>query len=113
MASALNRRLEAIRRKAALKNVQLSKLIGMRPETITRWNRGRSTPHASTEHILAELEAVLDELAPLLSPTETRTWLFAPSGPLGGASPADLIRRGHMDEVRLLVDSMRARRAVT
>jgi DNA-binding XRE family transcriptional regulator len=111
MAGALDQRLDAIRRMGALKNVQLAKLIGMRPETVTRWNRGRSTPHPSTEHILAELEAVLDDLAPLMSPIEVRSWLFAPNASLAGATPAELVRRGHMEEVRLLVDSMRARRA--
>ena len=110
MAGTLTQRLDAIRKKGALKNVQLARLLGMRPETVTRWNRGRSTPHASTEQILQELEEILDDLAPLLTPVETRSWFFAPNRSLAGGTPADLVRRGHLEEVRLLVESMRARR---
>jgi transcriptional regulator with XRE-family HTH domain len=106
MVDALHERLDAIRRKGALKNVQLAKLIGMRPETVTRWNRGRSTPHASTDQILAELECVLDDLGAKFSPQEKRRWFFAPNRSLQGSAPAELVRRGHMEEVRLLVDSV-------
>ena len=106
MADVLNERLEAIRKKGALKNVQLARLIGMRPETVTRWNRGRSAPHAATEEILTELEAVLDDLGAKFTPQQKRSWLFAPNRSLQGSTPADLVRRGHMEEVRLLVDSL-------
>jgi hypothetical protein len=106
MADALHEKLDAIRKKGALKNVQLAKLIGMRPETVTRWNRGRSTPHPSTEEILVELEAVLDDLGARFTPQEKRSWFFAPNRSLQGSTPADLVRRGHMEEVRLLVDSL-------
>jgi len=72
-----------------------------------RWNQGRAYPHASTEKTLLELEYIVDQLADFYEPNEARQWIFAPQKLLSGVSPAELIRKGKIDEVMRLVSQLR------
>jgi transcriptional regulator with XRE-family HTH domain len=105
--SAVAKRLDALRIKGAMKNIEVANLLGTRPETVSRWNQGRAYPHANTEKTLLELEYVIDELADFYEPNEARQWIFAPQKLLAGASPAELIRTGRIDEVMRLVRQLR------
>lgn len=107
MTSAVARKLESIRTKGAMRHVEVANLLGTRPETVSRWNRGRAYPHANTEKLLLELEFIVDQLSDFYEPNEARHWMFAPQKLLNGQSPADLIRAGRIDEVRRLVDQLR------
>ena len=62
MTSAVARRLESLRDKGAMKNIEVANLLGTRPETVSRWNQGRAYPHAATEKTLLELEYIIDQL---------------------------------------------------
>jgi transcriptional regulator with XRE-family HTH domain len=105
--SAVAKRLDALRIKGAMKNIEVANLLGTRPETVSRWNQGRAYPHANTEKTLLELEYIIDELADFYEPNEARQWIFAPQKLLSGASPAELIRTGRIDEVMRLVGQLR------
>jgi uncharacterized protein (DUF2384 family) len=107
MITAVARKLESLRNKGAMKNIEVANLLGTRPETVSRWNQGRAYPHANTERVLLELEFIVDQLADFYQPDEARQWIFAPQKLLGGASPAELIREGRIDEVRRLVNQLR------
>jgi hypothetical protein len=107
MTSAVARRLESIRQKGAMRSADVANILGTRPETVTRWNQGRSYPHAGTEKILLELEFIIDQLNDFYEPNEARLWIFSPQKLLRGASPAELIREGRIDEVRRLVNQIR------
>lgn len=104
---AVAKRLDSLRAKGAMRNVEVADLLGTRPETVSRWNQGRAYPHAGTEKALLELEYIVDQLADLYEPDEARQWIFAPQRLLGGASPADLIRDGRVGEVMRLVGQLR------
>jgi hypothetical protein len=105
--SAVARKLGSIRTKGAMRHVEVANLLGTRPETVSRWNQGRAYPHAGTERTLLELEFIVDQLSDFYEPNETRQWIFSPQKHLGGASPAELIREGRIDEVRRLVNQIR------
>ncbi|CAN5375940.1 hypothetical protein BH10PSE11_BH10PSE11_21340 [soil metagenome] len=105
--SAVARKLESIRNKGAMRNVEVANLLGTRPETVSRWNQGKAYPHSSTEKTLLELEFVVDQLSEFYEPNEARQWIFAPQKYLEGESPAELIRQGKIDEVRRLVNQLR------
>jgi uncharacterized protein (DUF2384 family) len=105
--SAVTKKLDALRRKGAMKNIEVANLLGTRPETVSRWNQGRAYPHASTEKTLLELEYIIDQLSDYYEPNEARQWMFAPQKLLEGASPAELIRAGRIDEVMRLVSQIR------
>jgi uncharacterized protein (DUF2384 family) len=105
--SAVAKRLDSLRVKGAMKNVEVANLLGTRPETVSRWNQGRAYPHANTEKTLLELEYVIDQLSDFYEPNEARQWIFAPQKLLDGVSPAELIRAGRIDEVMRLVSQLR------
>ena len=97
------RRLKSIRDKCAMRDFELARLLGTRPETISRWNQGHTYPRASNEKILLELLFIVDQLSDLYEPREARLWIFSPQRHLRGLSPAEVIRAGRIDEVRGLV----------
>jgi DNA-binding transcriptional regulator YiaG len=105
--SAVARKLESIRTKGALKHIDVANVLGTRPETVSRWKQGRAYPHANTEKTLLELEFIVDQLSDFYEPNEARQWIFSPQKLLEGESPADLIQRGRIDEVRRLVNQLR------
>ena len=107
MTSAVARKLDSLRTKGAMKNIEVANLLGTRPETVSRWNQGRAYPHAGTEKTLLELEYIVDQLADFYEPNEARQWIFAPQRLLTGMSPAELIRNGRIDEVMRLVNQLR------
>ena len=107
MTTAVARKLESLRTKGAMRNIEVANLLGTRPETVSRWNQGRAYPHANTEKTLLELEYIVDQLADFYSPTEARQWIFAPQKLLDVVSPAELIRNGRIDEVMRLVSQLR------
>ena len=105
--NAIARKLDSIRTKGAMRNIEIANLLGTRPETVSRWNQGRAYPHAATEKTLLELEYIIDQLADFYEPNEARQWIFAPQKLLDGVSPAELISKGQMDEVMRLVAQLR------
>jgi uncharacterized protein (DUF2384 family) len=107
MADALARRLESLRAKGAIKNIELANLLAARPETVSRWNHGRAYPRIRTEKALRDLEYIIGRLADLYEPNEARQWIFAPQKLLGGRSPADMIRSGRIDDVMRLAGQLR------
>ncbi len=107
MTGAVARKLESLRSKGALKDIEVANLLGSRPETVSRWNQGRAYPRANTEKTLLALEYIVDQLADFYEPNEARQWIFAPQKLLSGTSPAELIQSGRIDEVMRLVNQMR------
>ena len=105
--TAVARKLESIREKASLKSVDVAQLLCQRPETVSRWNKGRAYPRRSTEKQLLELEYIVDQLADFYEPNEARQWLFSPQKLLDGVSPAELIQNGRIDDVMKLVNQLR------
>ena len=107
MSSAVARKLDSIRAKGAMRNIEIANLLGTRPETVSRWNQGRAYPHANTEKTLLELEYIVDQLADFYEPNEARQWIFSPQKLLNGQSPAALIGAGKIDDVMRLVNQLR------
>jgi Protein of unknown function (DUF2384) len=107
MSSAVARKLDSLRERGALRNIEVANLLGTRPETVSRWNQGHAYPHATKEKILLELEYIVDQLSDFYEPNEARLWIFSPQKHLAGDSPAELIQNGRIDEVRRLVDQLR------
>jgi len=107
MSSALAKKLQSLRDKGAMKDKEVANLLGARPETVSRWNKGRAYPHPTTEMALLELEFIVDQLSDFYEPNDARHWIFSPQKHLQGVSPAQLIREGRIDEVRRLVNQLR------
>jgi hypothetical protein len=86
-----------------MRSVDVANVLGIRPETVSRWNQGRAFPRSDAERTLLDLEYVVDQLADLYEPDEARLWLFSRQKLLDGARPADLIQQGRTDEVLRLL----------
>jgi len=107
MSSAVARKLESIRTKGAMKNADVANLLGLRPETVSRWNQGRAFPHPDTEKTLLELEYVIDQLSDFYEPQEARLWLFSRQRLLDSEIPAELIQQGRTQEVLSMISQLR------
>jgi hypothetical protein len=107
MSSALARKLESLRVKGAMRDAEVANLLRTGPETVSRWDEGRAYPEANTKETLVEVEYIVDLLADLYQPDEAREWIFSAQKLLSGASPAELIREGRVDEVLRLVGQLR------
>ena len=107
MSSALARKLESLRVKGAMRNAEVANLLGTGPETVSRWDEGRTYPEANAEKTLVEAEYIVDLLADLYQPDEAREWIFSAQKLLSVASPAELICEGRVDEVLRLVGQSR------
>lgn len=98
-ANVIARKLETLQRKGAMRSVDVANVLGIRPETVSRWNQGKAFPRSDAEHMLLELAYVIEQLADLYEPDEARHWLFSRQKLLDGARPAELIQQGKTDDV--------------
>ncbi len=102
-ANVIARKLEMLLQKGAIRAVDVANVLGIRQETVSRWNQGHAFPRPDAERKLLDLEYVVDQLADLYEPSEARLWLFSRQKLLGGETPADLIQNGRTDEVLRVV----------
>jgi len=107
MSNAVARKLELIGKKGGMRNVDIANLLGVRPETVSRWNQGRAFPQPDAEKTLLELEYVVDQLSDFFDPQEARLWLFSRQKLLSGQVPADLLQQGRTNEVLLIISQLR------
>jgi len=104
--NAIARRLESIQIKGAMHSADVANILNVRPETVSRWNKGKALPHPNTERQLLELEFIVDKLASLYEPHDARLWLFARQRLLQDQIPAELIQQGRVDEVLAAVNRL-------
>jgi uncharacterized protein (DUF2384 family) len=103
---ALARKLENITSKGGMRLVDVANVLKTRPETVSRWNQGKASPHAGTEKQLLELEWIVDRLSDLYKPMEARLWLFSRQRLLDGQMPAELITENRTEEVLTLIGQL-------
>jgi len=87
-----------------LRAADIARLLGTRPETVSRWNSGRNRPRGARLHRLLELEFIVMRLTALDPPEALRLWLFSRHQALDGRRPADLIEEGRIDAVLRAID---------
>jgi uncharacterized protein (DUF2384 family) len=98
-ANVIARKLETLQQKGAMRSIDVANVLGIRPETVSRWNQGKAFPRSDIEHMLLELAYIVEQLADLYEPDEARQWLFSRQKLLDGERPADLIQHGRTEEV--------------
>jgi hypothetical protein len=102
-ANVIARKLDILRTKGAMRSVDIANILGIRPETVSRWNQGNAFPQPDKERVLLDLEYVVDQLTDLYEPAEARQWLFSRQRLLDGATPASLIQQQKTDEVLRII----------
>ena len=107
MSSAIAVRLREITTKAGVTNKEVSKLLNTTPETVSRWNTGKTEPQPTTRDDILRLEWLVSELAELYPPQEARLWLFSPHKQLNGETPANAISNGRMEDVLRIIAQLK------
>lgn len=105
--TAVARKLDSIRDKGGLKDIDVANLLGIRRETVSRWNNGRAYPHGQSESALLELEYIVDQISDFFEPKEARQFVFSRQRILGDKTPAELIKAGEFDEVLAVIKRLR------
>ena len=105
--SAVASRIDAIRDLGGIKGREIAQLLDTTPETVSRWNTGKTEPQPDRLQRLLALEWLLDQLSELYEPDEARLWLFSPHRLLGGDRPADRIQADQVDDVLALIAQLR------
>lgn len=109
MSQALASKLDAIKEKGGVRSRDVAQLLDTTPQTISRWQTGKTEPQGDQLRKLLALEWMLGQLAELYTPDEAKLWLFSPHRLLDGDSPAARIQsRGvdGIDEVLALISQL-------
>ena len=101
------KKLQSIAEKGDLSFAEIANVLGTRPETVSRWNQGKSFPQSDRERMLLDLEWIVDQLSDFYDPKESRIWLISRQKLFDGQSPADLISRGDTEKVLEAVRQLR------
>ncbi len=106
MTSAVATIIDDLRRRGGLKGTDVANIAAVSPATVSRWTQGVSFPHPKTQLVISDLRYVVDRLAELYTPEETRMWLYAKHRLLGGERAIDLIHAGRAEEVLSVIESL-------
>jgi transcriptional regulator with XRE-family HTH domain len=106
MASAVANLIDDLRRRGGLKGTDVANITAVSPATVSRWTSGTSFPHPKTQLLISDLRYVVDRLAELYDPEETRVWLYSRHRLLNGDRAIDLIHAGRADEVLAVIESL-------
>jgi transcriptional regulator with XRE-family HTH domain len=106
MASAVATLIDDLRRRGGLKGTDVANIAAVSPATVSRWTAGTSFPHPKTQLLISDLRYVVDRLAELYDPEETRVWLYSRHRLLKGERAIDLIHAGRADEVLTIIESL-------
>ena len=106
MASAVITILDDLKVRGGLKGTDVANIASVSPATVSRWTTGSSSPHPKMQLLISDLRYVVDRLAELYTPEETRIWLYSKHRLLEGARPIDLMHDGRADEVLTIIESL-------
>ena len=108
MPGAVAAKLDSIKNKTGVRGTQFAELVGATPQTISRWRQGRVDPQPSHLSRLLTRDWLASELAEFYAPDDARVWLFSRNRLLQGATPAERIQKGRIDDVLALIDQLKS-----
>lgn len=106
MASAVANLIDDLRQRGGLKGSDVANIAAVSPATVSRWTSGASFPHPKTQLLISDLRYVVDRLAELYNPEETRVWLYSKHRLFSGERAIDMIHAGRADEVLTVIESL-------
>jgi transcriptional regulator with XRE-family HTH domain len=108
MGAAVARKIDNIKHRGGISAREVAQLLDTTPQTVSRWQTGRSSPQRDSLNRLLRLEWLAEQLSQFYSPDEARLWLFSPHPELGGERPADRIVDDRIDEVLAIIDRLQS-----
>jgi hypothetical protein len=106
MAGAVANLIDDLRQRGGLRGTDVANIAAVSPATVSRWTAGTSFPHPKTQLLISDLRYVVDRLAELYDPEETRVWLYSKHRLLNGERAIDLIHNGQADVVLAVIESL-------
>ena len=106
MASAVANLIDDLRQRGGLKGSDVANIAAVSPATVSRWTAGTSFPHPKTQLLISDLRYIVDRLAELYDPEETRVWLYSRHRLLNGERAIDVIHARRADEVLSVIESL-------
>lgn len=77
----------------------LAEVLGVHRNVFVSWAKGTELPDASNSLVLSYLAVVVQELEEFLDPDVIPDWLLTEQFTLGGRTPVEALRDGHLAEV--------------
>ncbi len=106
MSTAVSMVLDRLRDGGGLQGKDIANIVAVSPATVSRWSTGKAAPDLRTQTVIAELRYVVDRLAELYTPDETRLWLHAIHPMLDNKRAIDLINNGRTEEVLGAIEAL-------
>src|SRR5580658_247510 len=98
MAVATTNRIEAIRRKLDLTQKVMARILGVTERTVIDLEAGRPLSEGIGRRV-TELDRLQRELGKVVRTRSIGRWLVESNNAFDGQTPADLIARGHVDQL--------------
>ena len=89
-----------------LDQVDLARILGASPRTVSRWLQAETAPRRDTRERILELVAVLDALSRTVHGQSAYDWLYSPIPALEHRKPAELLAEGRYREVLGAIDAL-------
>ncbi len=108
MAGAIANIIDDLEDRGHLKGTDIANIADVSAATVSRWRTGKATPQPRTQLVISDLRYVVDRLADIYTPDETRIWLYSRNALLGGERAIDLINQNRTEEVLAAIERMDA-----
>ena len=106
MANAVATIINDLRQRGGLKGTDVANIAAVSPATVSRWVSGTSFPHPKMQLLISDLRYIVDRLAEIYDPDESRVWIYSKHRLLNGERAIDLIHAGRADEVLAVIESL-------
>jgi hypothetical protein len=77
----------------------LAAVLGVHRTRLAGWKQGTVAPNSENARVLSHLSVVVRELEEFLDPDVIGDWMLTKQLALGGRTPAEALRDGHLAEV--------------
>lgn len=103
----LDQRINTLRTRARWTQPQLARVLGVTPLTISRWERGKTTPDREDIAKLKRLEDLVERLDGLMYSDDLADFMDKPNERLRNHRPSQLLTNDYgYDALRDLIDSV-------
>jgi len=106
MTGAITNLINDLEHRGNLKGTDIANIVDVSAATVSRWRTGKATPQPRTQLVIADLRYVVDRLADIYTPDETRIWLYSRNALLDGARAIDLIHESRTEEVLAVIERL-------
>jgi len=103
----ISTKLDEIQQRVGISFREVAQLMNTTPETVSRWRQGKGRSPAQQLQEAGDARVASDRTRRVFTrPADAKLWLFTPQRLLGGATPADRIEQGRVEDVLALIKQL-------